>query len=691
MPPFIIITVNGSDQGEHEAVMGLTIPLLRQWLHGASPSRGRAGHWPVSMVLVCGLVLVQPALVGSAPLSPVLSEYRALFAALEQNGRITEPARWPDHGVLTPYLHYERFIRQPETATLEALQGFVGRWPDHPLMSRVERLLERAITRYGGNREALVWFDRRPPRGNAMRLRYMQILLSVGRREEARKQWLHLYRAGTSFPSSVQQDHDRFSQSLSRDDKEARARALARQGKKRRRALELILKHFSPARQRYFWALYHAHQANKRFHALVERLPAPQAQAAELWSARIDGLYRFGFRDKALSLLEGREGRWLDGDTRRTMRYRLGRAALFIDDDPAVAYRLLSANVREKGGTLEDSTWLAGWSAYRMGRREDAQGVFMRLAREAGSGPRRSQGAWWAAHLSPEQSREARQWLEWAARHPESFYGLLALEELKGTLPPLAEKELACRLPSTDARFKAGIARLADLKAVGREFYNGAELDALADRLKMTDEQRLCLAREYDAPDLAVRVAKGLAGKGDDYWTGLYPTPAWKPRTGWSLRPFVLWGLARQESLFQFRVASSAGAQGVTQLMPATARHEAGLLNLPEADSYRLSIPTYNLALGQSYLSRMLEKFDGDLVQGLISYNAGPGRAWRWRERRAKEDPLTYIENTPITETRHYVKRVLHGVVLYQARQEGRASLKALLPPGKPGMDRLRQ
>jgi soluble lytic murein transglycosylase len=77
------------------------------------------------------------------------------------------------------------------------------------------------------------------------------------------------------------------------------------------------------------------------------------------------------------------------------------------------------------------------------------------------------------------------------------------------------------------------------------------------------------------------------------------------------------------------------------------------------------------------------------LVLALTAYNAGPSRADRWWKYRKKEEPLTFIENIPIGETRHYVKRVIQGWMIYQLRLYGAASLKSALGPNQPGVSTL--
>jgi soluble lytic murein transglycosylase-like protein len=142
------------------------------------------------------------------------------------------------------------------------------------------------------------------------------------------------------------------------------------------------------------------------------------------------------------------------------------------------------------------------------------------------------------------------------------------------------------------------------------------------------------------------------------------------------LSPALLCGLIRQESLFQARIVSKAGAVGLMQVMPATGR----LVSRREGDRGRpdLTRPEENVRLGALFFRRLLEQFDGDVVAALAAYNAGPSRSARWKTENANLSPDEWVEAIPFSETRDYVKRVLFFSGAY-------AALYGLPdPPGPP-------
>lgn len=138
------------------------------------------------------------------------------------------------------------------------------------------------------------------------------------------------------------------------------------------------------------------------------------------------------------------------------------------------------------------------------------------------------------------------------------------------------------------------------------------------------------------------------------------------------LDPYLLLAMARQESLFQARVVSSAGAVGVMQLMPGTAAWLAKVEpSLSKDHTDNLEIPLNSLRLGAHYLMRMLERNNGNLVFAAASYNAGPGNVDKWRVARPNVDMDTFIDAIPFTETRGFVKKILGNYAAYRSLYAG--------------------
>jgi soluble lytic murein transglycosylase len=138
-----------------------------------------------------------------------------------------------------------------------------------------------------------------------------------------------------------------------------------------------------------------------------------------------------------------------------------------------------------------------------------------------------------------------------------------------------------------------------------------------------------------------------------------------------------VYGLMRQESRFVMNAKSSVGAKGLMQLMPATAKWVAKKINLANFHPNRVTEMDTNVTLGTHYMKMVLDSLDNHPVLASAAYNAGPGRARRWRADQPLEGAI-YAETIPFSETRDYVKKVMSNAVYYNALFEGRPqSLKA--------------
>ena len=636
---------------------------------------------------------------------PVLSErshigkgFRKLFDVLESGGSIDsvlDQSQWPKNDLLSSYLALELLLHPRYRTTTERLRHFIEKWPTHPQADLLRRRVERRLTRDGKDAEALSWYEKNNPQTEGARIRFLQLLLGKKPSKNALLIWKALYRKGVLFSKKIQNKTQFFKKQLTSSDHEARARALLKKGpysgpksrgkkplqEKLRTAFQSVLLQLPSARQAYYRVLEEAQRGGERFHEWRKKLAPEAASDTELWDAWAGGLYRKGDRQGAIAFVLGKDSARMSVKGRRLLRFKIGRQ-FYVKRNFPMAMKLLGANVLDAGGKLQDSLWLAARSAHLHGHRKKALQWFAQLAREAITELFRAKGAFWAATLS-RSSQEKAKWLEVAARYPGTFYGLLA-EEMRGrTLVPLGAEQTCASFWGDTLREK-GIRDLELLKFVGRSHYVGPEIRKLADQHMLSQNDQLCLAQMLGAPDLAIQVASHLRkDQGQTFWQGLYPMPDWTPMHGWKLDPALVWAASRQESLFSYQAESSVKALGLMQLMPATARQEAKRIGLQPSNRYWLKQPAYNLALGQSYLARMLRRFDGDLVLAVASYNAGPGRGDTWKQRRGKESPVTFIENIPFTETRNYVKRVIHGLAVYRLQLYGSASIRALIQPGK--------
>lgn len=305
--------------------------------------------------------------------------------------------------------------------------------------------------------------------------------------------------------------------------------------------------------------------------------------------------------------------------------------------------------------------------------------------------PLRSRPEWvyWLAraHAALGRTHEAGPLYERIAGQP-NFYGLLAEEELDRphalparTSVDLREWQLALLAEPAIGRALALLAL--DLRTEGVKEWNWA--------LRNRDDAFLLaaaeLARSRDLWDRAIAAADRTATEHDFSLRYLAPFRARvEPRAReLGLDPAWVYGLMRQESRFVMNARSSTGAQGLMQVMPATAQWVARKIGMNDFRPGRSTDLDTNIVLGTNYLKLVLDSLDDAPVLATAAYNAGPGRARKWRAAKPMEGAI-YAETIPFSETRDYVKKVMANTLYYSLLFEGRtAGLKSRLGIIQPG------
>lgn len=341
---------------------------------------------------------------------------------------------------------------------------------------------------------------------------------------------------------------------------------------------------------------------------------------------------------------------------------------------PAEAYdaNLHRWRLRQALARGDDAQALAAIAAVPAGRRGDSHWSYF----EARLRERRG------------QAERARGLYAEAARHAD-FHGFLAADRA-GLAYALCPRQPDSS-PEVAAQVAAlpGLVRALELFRLEREDWAEAEWRSLLAVLQ--GAPRLEAVRQAAAAGWHDRVALAL---GSDpaalrYYRLRFPLPHARllreqaERNG--LDASWLAAQVRAESVWMPRARSSAGARGLLQLLPGTARQVARRSGLPWTGAASLDRPGVNLTLGAAYLRQLLERFEGKPYLAIAAYNAGPEAVQRWRTRRPDLDADFFIETIPFAETRDYVARVLAFAVIYDWRGHGKAvPLRHRLLAGAP-------
>lgn len=443
-------------------------------------------------------------------------------------------------------------------------------------------------------------------------------------------------------------------------------------------------------------------RAKETFRASLDEDPSAAAQATghfylALLAGRADepdgALNEY---DAALAALEGQEGHRLFGEAawgRAQLLEELGRT-----DEAVTGYTVLAdASPRSRRGP--EALFRAGFLRFRAGLTTDATFHWTRYLEMADAEDAARARFWLAkAALAIGDTASANLHLTEAAQAaPQGYFGLRATALLEGQ-PPLPLTEPVPDTPAQDwnavetwlASWAGPEDPLARRELTGGlPWLRGLELLRAGLRDEARDQFAALLNDVAGEPWLLYRLARALDDQGDveaaartaarlvvdragarpDILRLAYPSDyqdlAAAEAEANGFQPFLLLALVRQESFFDPDAQSSAGALGLTQVIPSTADEIAGQLDATDFTYIDLLRPNVSIRFGSHYLGNQLELFEGDLSAALAAYNGGPGNSLRWREA-APTDPDVFLETIDLSETRAYVQLVLEHYAHYR-------------------------
>ena len=328
----------------------------------------------------------------------------------------------------------------------------------------------------------------------------------------------------------------------------------------------------------------------------------------------------------------------------------------------------------------EYGLWAMGLLYFKEDNYAESQKYFSRiLDLPQINNARKTEAAFWAGRAADFKGDRdvAKKYWRIAATHPMAFYGALSATML-GQTPQYEffEQDATDEDFAELANTKYGKMALALLQ-VGRkdraeEYLRYLITSKTSDRVLHAVN---AIATAYGLPRVSVQSASVIKDRGileiddDIIYSAQYPLPDWEPMGGWSIDRALLLAITKQESNFRVSAKSGAGANGVMQLMPSTAKRvaRANKLDITQMD---MSNPEHNMFLGQQYIVDLLahERVENSIIKMLAAYNAGMGTMVKFEKSFYTYDPLLYIESFPAYETRSYIKRVMSNLWLYRAR-----------------------
>ena len=344
-----------------------------------------------------------------------------------------------------------------------------------------------------------------------------------------------------------------------------------------------------------------------------------------------------------------------------------------------LAYKISSKHALIDGPEYAAAEWMSGWIALSfLNDPLLAKDHFENFYNNVSYPISTSRGAYWLAKTYQKLGKQdlATEWFEKAAKFLTTYYGQLAFIELKPNETFELSKDIEVSKEYKEYFYKKELVKITYLlHELNEDKYAKHILRHLAnDKIDSGSEILAAeLATSIDRFDFAIQIAKIASYEKRFHNTFNYPiisTPNYINGRKIPETAFIL-SIIRQESEFDLSANSHAGAKGLMQLMPYTAKLVAKQANLPYSKSRLTKDAEYNINLGSHYIAGLMLEYDGAYPFAIAAYNAGPKRVRYWKKinKNPQKNQINYvdwIELIKFKETRNYVQRVLENYNVYR-------------------------
>ncbi|HEV2517390.1 MAG TPA: lytic transglycosylase domain-containing protein [Devosia sp.] len=628
--------------------------------------------------------LVDPLTTGSIPAKAPVAESKAASATFKEalellaDGKRTDAFALADSIADTAERHaiqWAAIFYGNGAVPAASVQKFIADAPDFVASPVFKTRLEEALTREKADGATLIKaLGGAMPSTLAAQIALAEAYVADGQKERAARIARAIWTENFLDKATEARVLDRLGNLLDRDAHWARAMHLMMHD--RATGVERLMQYLTPAQKSLAVARNAVSRNAKDAKKLLDAVDPSMRGNSVYQFSRAQRARQFELWDDAITWLDKAKGEPVDAAEFWYERRTLARQLLALGEVKR-AYRAADGYREGPDGRLVEAHFHAGWIALAFLKdAEAAASHFEEMTKHSTLPDSVTQANYWLGRARQALGDEsgAAEAFSNAAAFGTIYYGQLARSALGKPSTELrdmpswkeAEAGFEAREPVRAVKLLAenGHKELAIplLRSFADGFTDGADL-LLSARL----------AQSLDAHHLAIAIADTAEKRGIPLDPFNFPKDGLPSTKLASMDHAAIYAITRQESRFQVDAISSAGARGLMQLMPATAKETAGKLGVKYSASRLTSDGAYNALLGSTYLKAQLERFDGSLLLAAAAYNAGAGNARKWMNtfgdpRSEAIDPVVWVELIPVQETRTYVKRVLGNYLVYRAR-----------------------
>ena len=567
------------------------------------------------------------------------------------------------------------------SATFNDYKKFIERNSDYPRINRIKYLAEQKIYLKNTSPTSVInWFEKNPPLGGLGKIKLAEAFLEQGKTAEVEK----LIKEGWTIAEIRKNDlgyyRAKFKKFLTSEDHLKRADYLA--WERKYWDLKRMLKYL-PKDER---ALYNARQIlmsnSYGVDNAIAKVPAHLKKDPGLEYDRLRWRNRRGRLEGSLEILyknaNKTERQMIRPDLWWEQRKSVARSLIY-KKRYKTAYKISSEHSLSSGSSFAEAEWLSGWIALSfLNSAEYAINHFENFYNNVGYPISLARGAYWlgTAYKQLGNKERAKKYFTEGSKFPMTYYGQLSFNEIKpGENFELIDESSFDKDYEKEFNKNRLIKHVILLKELDATKYAKDILKhlALLNIEKCSEVLAAKLSTDIGRYDFAIQISKQASYEKRFFNKYNYPIIATPKEINNKTMPNseVVLAIIRQESEFDARANSWAGARGMMQLMKYTAKIVAKQAKLPYSISRLTRDPEYNIKLGSYYFNSLIEDYNGVYPFAIAAYNAGPNRVKTWR--RVNGDPskgklsyVNWIELIRFKETRNYVQRVLENINVYK-------------------------
>jgi len=578
------------------------------------------------------------------------------------------------------FIQWRHLLTTGNQASFYDYLAFINRNENYPRINRIRYLAEHKLsTDKISPKKIINWFDSSEPLSGFGKLILGESFIQTGDIEKGTSLIKNGWITADLNRSNMKIFRKKYKRYLNADDYIKRADYLAWEGKSwdLKRMLRYLPKDYEllyTARQILMSKSYGVDKA-------IKSVPAKLKNDAGLNYDRLKWRRKRGRVDDSLEIIfkvRNNKDYLVRPDKWWTERAIMARALIYKKKYES-AYKVASKHSLDEGPKFAEAEWMSGWIALSF--LDDpilAIDHFNSFYQNVGYPISLSRGAYWLGRSYEKigDKKQSQQWYEEATKYLTTYYGQLAHLKIKPNEKFELEEQKKVTNEYRKFFYKKDLVKIVHLlDELNKDKYTKNILKHIANDNVDSGSEILAaeLASNISRYDFAIQISKLASYEKRFHNNFNYPiisTPNYVNGRKIPETAFIL-SLIRQESEFDMSANSHAGAQGLMQLMPYTAKLVSKQAKLPYSKSRLTSDPEYNINLGSHYIAGLILQYDGAYPFATAAYNAGPKRVKYWKKinkdpQKNQIDFVDWVELIKFKETRNYVQRVMENYNVYR-------------------------